>query len=114
MFKLVVLSSVLAIVSSAPAPGLIGSYGSYAVPAATSYSSRIDVHHSKPIVAAYAAPVVTKTVVASPLSYAYPDVGHVDYGLHAAPLVTDYSLGHDYGLGYGYGIGHGYGYGHGW
>ncbi|RZB39781.1 hypothetical protein BDFB_013007 [Asbolus verrucosus] len=102
MFKLVVLSILLVVVASTPAPGLIGGYG---IPAATSYSSRIDVH---------AAPVVAKTVVAAPVSYVLPAVGHASYGIPAAPLLTSYGIGHDYGLGYGYGIGHGYGYGHGW
>lgn len=104
MFKLVVLSAVLAVAVAAP-----GYLGGYALPAATSYSSRIDVHHSKPIIATYAAPVVAKTVVASPISYAYPS-----YGIHHEPLISEYGLGHGYGLGYGYGLGHGYGYGHGW
>ncbi|KAH0819626.1 hypothetical protein MTP99_014196 [Tenebrio molitor] len=110
MLKLVVLSVVLAVAASAPAPGLLGGY---ALPAATSYSSRIDVH-SKPLITTYAEPVVTKTVVASPISYAYPAVSHASYGIHGAPIVESYGLGHDYGLDYGYGFGHGYGYGHGW
>ncbi|XP_008196364.2 cuticle protein 65 [Tribolium castaneum] len=100
MFKLVVLSVVLAVAAAAPAPGYL--HGGYALPAATSYSSRIDVH----------TPVVAKTIVASPISYAYPAVSH-GYGIHA-PIVGGYGLGYEHGLGYGYGIGHGYGYGHGW
>ncbi|XP_044270048.1 cuticle protein 63-like [Tribolium madens] len=105
MFKLVVLSVVLAVAASAPAPGYL--HGGYALPAATSYSSRIDVH-SKPLITTYAEPVVAKTIVASPISYAYPAVSH-GYGIHA-PIVSGYGLGYDHG----YGIGHGYGYGHGW
>lgn len=125
MFKFVVLAAVVAIACGAPAPGFL--HGGYGLPAATSYSSRVDIHHSKPIVASYAAPIiktvvaepiVTKTIVAEPIhSYSAPLVSSYGYG-HGLGLdhgYGGYGLGGlSYGHGYGYGLGHGLGYGHGW
>ncbi|KAJ8924899.1 hypothetical protein NQ315_001056 [Exocentrus adspersus] len=94
MFKLAVLSVLVYVASGAPAPGFL--HGGYALPAATSYSSRVDVvHHSTPIIKTYHAPVIATPIIAK--SY-------------VAPLVSGYGLGHGYGLGLGHGYG-GYGYG---
>lgn len=101
MYKLVLLFAVFAAAAAAPAPGFLGGYG-YGIPAATSYSSRVDVHHSKPIIATYAAPIITKAVVAAPVHYTLPISS---YGIHETPLVGGYGYGlghHDYGLEHGY------------
>lgn len=112
MFKFLVISTLLCV--AAAAPGLL--HGGYALPAATSYSSRVDVVHSTPILKTYAAPaVVAAPVIAKTVSYAAPVVAKaVSY-----PVVADYGLEHGYGYGLGHGVGleHGYGglgYGHGW
>ncbi|RZC33000.1 hypothetical protein BDFB_008131 [Asbolus verrucosus] len=99
MFKLVVLSALVAIVAAKPG-GLVGAHLGYSaiaapavavaapsvvVPAAVSHQYRTDVI-SKPLIATYAAtPIVQKTVVATapvaaPLAYAA-------HSVHAAPLV---------------------------
>ncbi|CAH0547465.1 unnamed protein product [Brassicogethes aeneus] len=135
MFRQIVFLAVVAFASSAPSPGFL--HGGYHLPAATSYSSRVDVHHSKPIIHSYATPIIAKTIVAEPIhSYSAPLLSH-GYGLG-----QDLSLGHGYGVGlssgyghglssgyghglssgyglglssgYGHGLGHGIGYGHGW
>lgn len=100
--QVVVLTGLLALAAEA-APGLL--HGGYALPAATSYSSRVDVH-SKPIVYA-AAPVITKTVVAAVPAYSHASYG----GYHATPLVSSYGygVGHGSGLGIGHGLGLGSG-----
>ncbi|EFA00232.1 cuticle protein 19.8 precursor [Tribolium castaneum] len=95
MFKLVVLSALVAIVAAKPG-GLLG-YSAYApavvaapavaVPAAVSHQYRTDVI-SKPVVATYAAPIVQKTVVAAPAVYSAP-LAYAAHGAHlayAAPL----------------------------
>ncbi|XP_044270265.1 pupal cuticle protein C1B-like [Tribolium madens] len=83
MFKLVVLSALVAIVAAKPG-GLLG-YSAYApavaVPAAVSHQYRTDVI-SKPVIATYAAPIVQKTVVAAPAVYSAP----LAYAAHSAPL----------------------------
>lgn len=100
MFKLVVLSVVLAVVAAAPTPGFLHAApvavaAPLAIPAAVSHTSRIDIH-SKPIIATYAAPLVAHHAVV------------------AAPIVKSYGLLDGYGYGYGYGL-HGlHGGLHGW
>lgn len=95
MLKFVILSALMCLAVAAPTPGFL--HGGYALPAATSYSSRVDLIHSTPIIKTYAAPAIVATpVVAKTISY-------------AAPVVASYG-GHGYGLG----LDHGYGYGHGW
>lgn len=128
MFKFVVFFVVVAAASAAP--GLIGgdygygglSYGGYggygghyAIPAATSYASRVDVHSTPYIKTLVAAPVVTKAVVTAPVVTKAVVAAPWSYGVHT-PIVSGYGLGHNtlgYGLGSGYGNGY-YGYGHGW
>ncbi|XP_031348284.1 cuticle protein 64-like [Photinus pyralis] len=83
MFKLVVLSIVIAVVAAAPTPGYLHAAPIAYIPSAVSHSSRID-YHSKPIVT-YTAPLVTSHVV-------------------AAPIIKDYSLLGGYGYGYGHGF----------
>ncbi|KAJ3661821.1 hypothetical protein Zmor_006203 [Zophobas morio] len=99
MFKLVVLSALVAIVAAKPG-GLLGysaiaapavvAAPAVAIPAAVSHQYRTDVI-SKPVVATYAAaPIVQKTVVAAaPAVYAAAPVayaGHYGHYAHAAPL----------------------------
>ncbi|CAG9864749.1 unnamed protein product [Phyllotreta striolata] len=118
MLRFFVVFAVMAAAYGAPGIGHGGYYGGYAhIPAATSYSSRVDIH--TPVLKTYAAPalvaapVISKAYVSPALSY------------HSAPLVSSYGygVGHGLGLGHGlgYGLGHGYGgyghdlgYGHGW
>lgn len=82
MFKLVVLSAVLAV--AAARPGLL--HSGLVVPAAVSHSSRVDVHapavaiHSAPVIAhEVAAPVITHEI-ATPFVHSAPLV-------HSSPLV---------------------------
>ncbi|KAJ8958156.1 hypothetical protein NQ318_006095 [Aromia moschata] len=105
MFKFVVLFAVVCLGAGAPAPGFL--HGGYALPAATSYASRVDVVHSAPILkTVVAAPVVTKTVVAAPaISYAAPIV--TGYGLGGHGLEGHGLEGHGYGLGWGLQLGAG-------
>lgn len=68
MFKLVVLSALLAIAAAKPS----FYHDAVAVPAAVSHQSRVDVY-SKPLVTAYSAPLVaTAPVLASPKVVALP------------------------------------------
>lgn len=94
MFKFILVLALASYVAAAPGYLL----GGYSVPAATSYSSRID----------YPSPVVAKTVVASPLVSAYG----LGYGSHYNGVEYPYGNGVYYGnnLGYGHTLGHGYGY----
>ncbi|XP_030765876.1 cuticle protein 64-like [Sitophilus oryzae] len=105
----VLFFAIMSFVSSAPAPGFLGEY--HGVPAATSYSSRIDIHGPDYVKTYASAPVITKTVVATPIVKAVvPAVYHeplvAGYGGYGYGLSHDYGLG--YGVGYGYGIGHHY------
>ncbi|XP_056648459.1 keratin-associated protein 6-2-like [Diorhabda sublineata] len=115
MFRFLVVCVAVTMASAAPGIGYggygsyggyggYGSYGGYGgygvIPAATSYSSRID-HHTPILKTAVVAPVVSKAYV-SPISY------------HSSPIVSSYGLGHGYGAGLGYGSGYGYGLGHGY
>ncbi|XP_045465059.1 probable peroxisomal membrane protein PEX13 [Harmonia axyridis] len=99
MYKFVFVLALVSCVAAAPGY-LLGGYG---VPAATSYSSRVD----------YPSPVVAKTVVAAPVVPAYGLGYGSHYGGHYGGLVYPYGSGSYYGnnLGYGHGLGHGYGYG---
>ncbi|XP_060535483.1 cuticle protein 64-like [Cylas formicarius] len=104
MLRQVVLCAIVSGVLCAPKPGYF--HGGLAVPAATSYSSRIDIHEPA-LVKTYAeAPVITKAVVAAPIvNTVIPSVGYHE------PLVAGYGYGIGHGLDYGYG--HELGYGHG-
>lgn len=85
-------------VSCAPSY-VLGGYG-YSIPAATSYSSRID----------YQTPVVAKTVVETPIVASY---GHgLGYGSAYGALGYPYDSGVYYGNGltHRYPLSHGYGY----
>ncbi|XP_044766133.1 glycine-rich protein-like [Coccinella septempunctata] len=95
MFKFVLLLALVAYVAAAPGY-LVGGYG---IPAATSYSSRID----------YPSPVIAKTVVAAPVVSSYG----LGYGGHYGSVGYPYGSGLYYSndLGYGHGLAHGYGYG---
>ncbi|XP_050301537.1 cuticle protein 64-like [Anthonomus grandis grandis] len=99
---------VISVAYGAPSPGYLGGY--HALPAATSYSSRIDIHGPE-YVKTYAAPVIAKTVVAAPIvKTVIPTVGY-----HHEPLLGYSSYGYGLGHGFGHGYGHDYGlgYGHG-
>lgn len=95
MNKLVLLLALVSCVAAAPGY-LVGGYG---IPAATSYTSRID----------YPSPVVAKTVIAAPVVPAYG----LGYGSQYGSLSYPYGSALQYGnhLGYGHVLGHGYGYG---
>ncbi|CAH1964068.1 unnamed protein product [Acanthoscelides obtectus] len=78
MFKLVVLSALLAVACAKPS-GVALAYTAPAVvaaPAAVSHTFRSDVV-SKPLVAAYSAPILAHTAYAAPLVTA-----------HAAPVIA--------------------------
>lgn len=91
----VVLSVAMALTYSSPVPGYLDGY--HGLPAATSYSSRIDIHGPE-YVKTYAAAPIVKTII--PSYHSEPLLGYSGYG---------YGLGHQ---GYGYGYGQ-YGHGHG-
>lgn len=91
MFKFIVLSAIISLISASPTYPLVG-YG-YGVPAATSYSSRVDYH----------TPVIAKTVVAAPVVPAHA------YGVHYGGLDSSYgSVTYPYGSELYYGNGLGY------
>lgn len=128
MFKLFVLSAVLAVAAAKPGY-LHGGHEIYAapvaIPAAVSHSSRIDVH-SKPIAIVKSAPFVSyaPAVVAAPIAHAsigHAAIGHaplahsvvapISYATshasrydihHSVPVVSHYG---GYGLGHGHGLG---------
>lgn len=91
MLKFLILCATIAFVFAGPSYPLVG-YG-YGVPAATSYSSRID----------YRSPVIAKTIVPIVPSYGY--AGH--YGSLGYPYG---SVGYPHGNGLYYGNGLGYGH----
>ncbi|XP_017775462.1 PREDICTED: pupal cuticle protein C1B-like [Nicrophorus vespilloides] len=84
MFKLVVLSALLAVASAGVFHG-----AAYTVPTAVSHQSRTDVFSkpvvAAPVVAAYTAPVV-QTVVAAPVAYTAP-LAYNTYAAYSAPVV---------------------------
>lgn len=100
MFKFIVLSAIISLISASPTYPLVG-YG-YGVPAATSYSSRVDYH----------TPVIAKTVVAAPVVPAYGHGAHYggsdySYGSVAYPYGSGLYYGNVLGYGhqdYGYGL----------
>lgn len=95
MFKFVVFCISLAVVSAAP--GFLHGHG-IALPAATSYSSRVDVH-------SHSVPVITKSYVSAPVEYHAPVISSIDHG-YGLEYDGVHGLGYS-GLGYG-GISHGY------
>ncbi|XP_066139806.1 glycine-rich protein-like [Euwallacea fornicatus] len=101
MFKTIALL-ISSVVLAEAAPGYYGGYH-HGYPAATSYSSRIDIHGPE-YIKTY--PVLTKAVVATPIvKTVLPSYG---YGYQHTP-VLGYG-GYGYGLGnQGYGLSHGYG-----
>ncbi|KAF7263966.1 hypothetical protein GWI33_000810 [Rhynchophorus ferrugineus] len=98
----ILAAATICVVLAAPSPGYLEEY--HALPAATSYSSRVDIHGPEYVKTYAAAPVVAKTFVTSPVVKTVPQPlisGYSSYG---------YGLGHDYGVGYGYEHDLGYGY----
>lgn len=103
MFKLVVLSVLVAVACAAPAPGLLhGGHLAYAAPAliptAVSHQSRVDVHSSPVITyaapAIVAAPVVHAPVVHAPvLSAAVSHQARYDIHRNAA-VIAPVALGY--------------------
>jgi len=82
MFKLVVLFAIFAVAMAKPG------YLHAALPVATSYQSRVDVH-SKPAVVAYSAPVVAAAPLVSTYAAAAPVVS--TYAAHAPVVATSYA-----------------------
>lgn len=106
MFKLVVLSVLVAVACAAPAPGFLHGALAYsaplAYPAAVSHQSRVDVH-SSPLITTYAAPAVVAPAVhaVAPVVHALPAaVSHqARYDIHrSAAVIAPVAVGyHGYG-----------------